>query len=256
MMFVAVFVFILGTVFASFMHVYVTRMLRGESIVKPGSHCINCNHYLKWYELIPIVSYILQKGRCRKCDIKIGLDSLIIEVLTGFLFLLVYLVYGVSYKTLLGFVLVLILVSVFISDFKEMIILDSTLVVGIILIYLIVYLDLGLWKGIYKSFLYGVFAFVFMFVIKILGDAIFKRESLGGGDIKLAFLMGSVLPYNLFLMAMVLGSMSAMPYALYVSFSKKTKELAFGPFLTVGLLATFLLQEPLLKMLDILLGKG
>ncbi len=91
-----------------------------------------------------------------------------------------------------------------------------------------------------------------MFIIKILGDAIFKRESLGGGDIKLAFLMGSILPYQLFLTALVLGSMSALPYALYVSLFKKTNELAFGPFLMIGLLLAFLGQNYILEFLNLL----
>lgn len=255
-MIIYIYIFIIGAVFGSFMHAYVTRLLKGESIIKPGSHCTNCNHHLKWYENIPLVSYIIQGGKCRKCNHPIGLDSIATELLTALLFILVYLVFGFSYKTLLGFVLVLLLISVFLSDFKDMIILDSTIIVGIILIYLTIFLDLGVWKGIYKSFLYGVFAFVFMFVIKIIGDAIFKRDSLGGGDIKLAFLMGSVLPYNLFLISLVIGSMSALPYALYISLTRKTNEVAFGPFLTIGLLATYLLQNPILEVLDLLIRKA
>lgn len=247
-------IFILGTVFASFIHLYVHRMLRGESIVFPRSHCDNCNHVLAWYELIPIVSYIVLGGKCKKCNSKIGVDSLVVEILTGLLFVLVYYVYGFSFRTLLGFVIVLVLISIFISDFKEMIILDSTLLVGTILIYLIKFLDLGVWQGIYKGFLYGVFAFVLLFVVKIIGDAIFKRESLGGGDIKLAFLMGSVLPYNLFLIALIIASMSALPYALYISLTKKTNELAFGPFLVLGLFITFLLEDRILMFLNLLVG--
>ncbi len=251
-MYIYIIVFILGTVFASFLHLYAVRMLRGESIVFPRSHCDNCNHVLKWYELIPIISYIVQRGRCNKCSKKIGTSSLIVEILTGLLFVLVYMIYGFSYKTLLGFVIVMILISIFLTDFKSMIILDSTLIVGTILIYILIYLDLGVWKGLYKSFLYGVFAFVLMFIIKILGDALFKRESLGGGDIKLAFLMGSILPYNLFLTSLIIASSSALPYALYVSVSKKTNELAFGPFLMIGLLVTFLFQESILEFLNLL----
>lgn len=251
-MFVYIFIFALGAVFASFIHVYVTRLLKGESIVKPRSHCTNCNHVLKWYELIPIVSYLIQGGRCRKCKCKIGKDSLLVEIITGSLFVLCFVVYGYSYKTLLGFVIVLVMMSIFISDFKEMIILDSTLVVGVILIYVLIYLDLGMRQGLYKSFLYGVFGFVLMMVVKFLGDAAFKRDSLGGGDIKLAFLMGSVLPYNLFLVAVVIGSSCALPYALYVSISKKTNELAFGPFLALGFYITFLFQSNILEFLNIL----
>jgi len=253
-MFIYLLVFILGTVFASFIHLYATRLLKGESIIAPRSHCTTCNHTLKWYELIPIVSYIVQKGRCTKCNSKIGSSSFLVEIATGLLFAITYARYGISYETLLGFIIILVMMSVFISDFKEMIILDSTIVVGIILAYIIIYLNLGPWKGIYKSFLYGIFAFVLMFVIKILGDAIFKRESLGGGDIKLAFLMGSILPYNLFLISLVIGSMSALPYALYVSISKKTNELAFGPFLALGLYITYLFKDPILEFLTILIN--
>jgi len=253
-MYIYIFVFILGTILASFIHVYVTRLLRGESIIKPGSHCINCNHFLKWYELIPVISFLIQKGRCRKCNFKIGIDSFILELLTGLLFVIVYTVFGFSFKTVLGFVIVLLLISVFLSDFKEMIILDSTLVVGIVLIYLVIFLDSGLWDGIYKSFLYGVFAFVLMFLVKVLGDAMFKRESLGGGDIKLAFLMGSILPYNLFLVSLVVASTSALPYALIISLTKKTNELAFGPFLVLGLFITYICQTPILNFLEILYG--
>jgi len=148
-----IFIFVLGSVLASFMHVYVTRLLAEQSIVKPRSHCTTCGHTLSWYELIPIVSYAIQKGRCRNCKAKIGIDSLLIEIITGLLFVVTFAIFGYTFKTLLGFVIVLIMISVFLSDFKEMIILDSTLIVGMILIYLLIYLDLGLWKGIYKSFL-------------------------------------------------------------------------------------------------------
>lgn len=253
-MYIYILVFIFGAIMASFIHVYVTRLIKGESIVSPRSHCTSCNHVLKWYELIPILSYIIQGGRCRKCNSKIGADSLVVEILTGIAFTLVFMVYGLSYKTLLGFVIVLVMMSVFLSDFKEMIILDSTIIVGIILTYILVYLDLGIWKGPYKSFLYGVFAFVLMFIIKILGDAFFKRESLGGGDIKLAFLMGSILPYNLFLTALVIGSSTALPYALYISLSKKTNELAFGPFLVLGLFITYLFQNNILEFFEFLIN--
>ncbi len=251
-MYFYILVFILGSIFASFIHVYVTRLLKGESIITPRSHCTTCNHKLSWYELIPIISYFLQRGRCRKCNTKIGLSYIVVEILTGVLFLLTFIKFGFSFKTLLGFTIILVMISVFLSDFKEMIILDSTLIVGIVLSYIFIFLDLGWRQGIYKSFLYGVFAFVLMFLIKVLGDAFFKRESLGGGDIKLAFLMGSILPYNLFLIALVLGSTSALPYALYVALSKKTNELAYGPFLVLGLFITFFFQNEISSILLLL----
>ncbi len=235
------FVFILGTIFASFIHLYVIRFLRKESIVAPRSHCDNCNHTLKWYELIPIISYIALQGRCSVCKEKIGATSLISEIFLGLSFVIVYLIYGYSYETLLGFILASTLLAIAISDFKEMIILDSTLIVSITLSYVLIFLEYGL-RGIYKGFLYGVFGFVLFFLVKLIGDKVYKRESLGGGDVKLAFLMGSILPYNLFLISIIIGSTFALPYAFTMSLSKK-KELPFGPFLALGLFIVFLFKN-------------
>lgn len=243
-------VFVLGTVLASFIHVYVTRILNGESIIKPRSHCTNCNHALNWYELIPIISFILQKGRCRKCNAKIGIDSLISEIFLGTLFVVVYARYGFSYDTIIGFIISSMLLSIFISDFKEMIILDSTLIVSGILYYMVIFLSIGL-KGLYKSLLYGIFGFVLMFIVKVIGDKLFKKESLGGGDIKLAFIMGSILPYNLFLIALMGGSFLAFPYAIVVTQKTKSHELSFGPFLVMGLLVVFLLKDDIINLLNI-----
>jgi len=212
--------------------------MNNESIVKPRSHCTNCNHTLKWYELIPIVSYLLQHGKCRKCQTKIGVSSLIAEI-------------SLTYDTLLGFIISMALLAIFISDFKEMVILDSTIVTSTILVYIITFMEYGI-RGMYKSFLYGIFGFVLMFVIKILGDALFKRESLGGGDIKLAFLIGSILPYNLFLISLVVGSTVALPYALIISIKDKTHELPFGPFLMLGLLIVFFFKNDIINILSLL----
>lgn len=250
-MFVYIFLFISGAVFASFIHLYVTRTLKNESIVMPPSHCTNCNHNLKWYELIPVLSYIIQKGKCTKCGYNIGKDSFISEIFLGLLFVIVYIRYGLTYESLLGFVIASTLLSVCLSDFKEMIILDSTIITSGILSYIIIFAELGI-RGVYKSFLYGVFAFVLFFLIKILGDKIFKRESLGGGDIKLAFIMGSILPYDLFLVVLMFASTIALPYAIYISYQKSRRELPFGPFLVIGLLIVFLFKNDIIDLLSII----
>lgn len=243
--------FLLGTIFASFINLYVLRFLRGESIIFPRSHCDNCNHTLNWYELIPIVSYLALKGKCKCCKQKIGITSLIAELFLGFAFSLVYMIYGYSINTLIGFLLASTLLAISISDFKEMIILDSTLITSTILSYILIYLEFGL-RGIYKSFLYGVFGFVLFFLVKLIGDKVYKRESLGGGDVKLAFLMGSILPYNLFLIAIIIGSLVALPYALIMSLYKK-KELPFGPFLALGLFIVFLFKNGIANFVNTIL---
>ncbi len=115
---ICIYVFILGSIFASFIECYSNRALRGESIVKPRSHCENCNHVLSFIELIPILSYIILRGKCIKCKKSIGAISFILEVLTGILFLLVYYRFGISYNTLIGFVIVCLLLSICITKEK------------------------------------------------------------------------------------------------------------------------------------------
>ena len=228
-----------------------SRLINGESIISPRSHCTSCQKTLKWYELIPVVSYVIQKGQCNNCGSKIGKDSLISEVILGLLFVISFMVYGFSYNTLIAMVLSCFFLSISLSDFKNLIILDSTIVTAIILLTILIFLNAGI-RGIYKSFLYGVFGFVLMFIVKILGDYYFKRESLGGGDIKLSFITGMVLPYNLFLASLIISCMTALPYATIGASRIKNGEIPFGPFLSFGLLVTFLLEKYIQMVLKLL----
>ena len=249
---ICIYVFILGSIFASFIYCYSNRALKGESIIKPRSHCDNCNHVLTFIELIPIISYIILRGKCIKCKKSIGITSFILEVLTGILFLAVYLRYGISYNTLIGFVIVCLLLSICITDFKEMIILDGILIVSTLLISLFIFLDSGI-KVLGISLLNGFLGFVLFLIVKYIGYIIFKRESLGDGDIKLAFVMGLVLSYNVFLISLITGSIIALPYGIYITRKSNSKELAFGPFLGLGMFICFYFKYNINTILNYLL---
>ena len=95
-----IFLFIVGIIFGSFYNVVADRLPNNESIIKPRSHCPNCNHVLKWYELIPLISFIIQRGKCRKCYYKMSIWYFLSELLTGLLFCLSYYLFGFSYITL------------------------------------------------------------------------------------------------------------------------------------------------------------
>ncbi|MCR4581180.1 MAG: prepilin peptidase, partial [Bacilli bacterium] len=97
--------FVVGTFFGSFYCCLANRLSKNESIIKPGSHCENCKHRLTWYELIPIFSFIIQGGKCRKCKIKLSYEYLIVEIVTGLLFMLSFAIYQFSYSTLTMIVL-------------------------------------------------------------------------------------------------------------------------------------------------------
>ena len=249
--YIMVLLFILGLVMGSFFSVVGTRVPKNESIVKPRSHCENCNHILKWYELIPIISYVIQRGRCTKCKTKLSLSYPLIELLNGFLFSLSYALYGFSYEMMAFIIISSILILVFVSDFKYMIILDEPLIIGSILILGMKLYFFG-FDTFTRSIYSGLIMFIFMLFIKLLGDKAFKRESLGGGDIKLVTFFGFVFGVRLSLASVVFGSFFAFPYAIYLSLSKKDREVPFGPFLIAALLIVFIYMEPIKEFMDLL----
>jgi leader peptidase (prepilin peptidase)/N-methyltransferase len=249
--YIMVLLFILGLVMGSFFSVVGTRVPKNESIVKPRSHCENCNHILKWYELIPIISYVIQRGRCTKCKTKLSLSYPLIELLNGFLFSLSYALYGFSYEMMAFIIISSILILVFVSDFNYMIILDEPLIIGSILILGMKLYFFG-FDTFTRSIYSGLIMFIFMLFIKLLGDKAFKRESLGGGDIKLVTFFGFVFGVRLSLASVVFGSFFAFPYAIYISLSKKDREVPFGPFLIAALLIVFIYMEPIKEFMDLL----
>ena len=225
--------FILGSVMGSFFHVVATRISNEESIITPSSHCHICNHKLKWYELIPIVSYIIQGGKCRKCKETLPLSYLVIEIVTGVLYAVCYHEYGLSPELVISIIFVSILIIVIVSDIEYMIILDEVLVFGsviTIIFYLILY---GVDSTVYHV-LDATLAFIVMYALKILGDFIFKKESLGGGDIKLMFFFGLVIGLPLSVVTIFVATFIAFPIALLILFSRKDNMIPFGPFLSMA----------------------
>ena len=108
--------FILGTIMGSFYHVVATRLSNDESIITPGSHCPKCNHFLKWYENIPIISYIIQKGKCRNCHSRIPISYLVVEIITGLLFMACYHAYNLSIDLIISLIFTSSLIIVIVSD--------------------------------------------------------------------------------------------------------------------------------------------
>lgn len=246
-------VFIIGAILGSFYLVIGTRLPLKENVITGRSRCDSCKKELKWYELIPLISYIIQLGKCRNCGKKISKEHLIMELATGILFLVGYLYFDISLKLGIYLIIISVALIIFVSDFKYMIILDSPLVIGSILIIIIRYFEVGLTNTIY-SVLYGIALFLVMYLIKIIGDKIYKRESLGGGDIKLCFLIGLTLGYpgigfRLSLISLVFAAFLALPYAMATLYFNKKNELPFGPFLISSMIIMFVFIEKFTNLL-------
>ena len=228
--------FIFGTVMGSFFHVVATRLATGGSLPSPPSHCQYCNHKLKWYELIPIVSYVIQFGRCRNCKKEIPLSYLLIEVITGSLFSVCYHKFGFGFELVANLIFVSALITVIISDIEYMIILDEALIVSSAIIIIVYLVGFGFTQVSAYHIYSAIGSFITMYIIKMVGDFMFKKESLGGGDIKLMFLFGLVLGYSTSVMTIFLATFLAFPVALVMLFLNKEHMIPFGPFLSIAAL--------------------
>ena len=225
--------FVFGSVMGSFYHVIASRLSKGKSIISPPSHCENCNHYLKWYELIPIISYLIQGGKCRKCKAKMPISYILMEICTGILFAVCYHVFGYSLQLIVALIFVSSLIIIIISDIEYMIILDEVLIIAIFSIIVVDIIDIGLYETAFKV-ASGLGSFITMILIKKIGDIMFKQESLGGGDIKLMFLVGIVIGYPMSVCNIFFATFIAFPIALFLLIFKKDNIIPFGPFLSMA----------------------
>ena len=231
--------FIFGCVMGSFYYVIAIRLSQNLSIISPPSHCEKCNHKLKWYELIPVISYIIQGGKCRVCKAKISISYLLMELCSGTLFAVCYHVFNFKIDLLIALIFVSSLIIIIISDIEYMIILDEVLIIAIISIIIIDIINIGLYKTSIQI-LYGFGAFITMLLIKKFGDILFKQESLGGGDIKLMFLIGLVIGYSMAVCNIFFATFIAFPIALILLITKKDNIIPFGPFLSMSAIILFI----------------
>ena len=225
--------FILGTYMGSFYTLVGLRLPKGEPFVFSRSRCDECKHTLSLIDMIPILSYIFLRGKCRYCKAKIDIISTYIEFFTGLLFLVSYYSFGFSVELLLAIGVVSLLVIVIVSDLTYLIIPDEVLIFfGIY--FIIIQFFLSGFMGVLYHLAVGLFLFIIMYLIMIIGNKAFKKESMGGGDVKMMFLFGLVLDPLLGALTIFLGSLFALPISIGLYFSKNEKVIPFGPFLLLG----------------------
>ena len=243
--------FILGAIFGSFYNVVGYRVPKGESLLYPQSHCTKCNHKLSPLELIPILSFLLLGGKCKKCKDKISWFYPIFEFSSGVLFALSYVVFGFSLDCLLAIVFISMLLIIIISDYQTMIIPDSVLIVFSILIIIIKYFMVG-FEGIGISLLHAFGAFMFMLLIKLFGDFLFKKESMGGGDIKLLAVFGLMFGFPMSVVSIFISAFIGLPVSIVLLKKNKSHEIPFGPFLAIAAIIIVLTKLDLESLLGIL----
>jgi leader peptidase (prepilin peptidase)/N-methyltransferase len=240
--------FIFGAIFGSFYNVVGYRLPKHESLIKPPSHCPKCNHKLKPIELIPIFSFLIQGGKCKNCQTKISGFYPIFEFSTGSLFALSYFLFGFSWNLVIALLFISMILIIIISDYLYLIIPDEVLVIFGVLLLISITINSGLEVG-GLSLLEGAISFLIMFLLKKTGDFIFKKESMGGGDIKLMLIIGMVIGYKLAIINIFLASILGLPIAFIILLKNKNHVIPFGPFLGLASIIILLSQ---IEFMDII----
>ncbi|MCR5545000.1 MAG: prepilin peptidase [Lachnospiraceae bacterium] len=244
----AVIALILGMVFGSFLNCAAWRISRKKSFIKGRSICPVCKHELSAKDLIPVVSYIVSKGKCRYCGTKISIRYPLTEVFFGVISVVMFLQDGLSVLFIRDFIFACCLFCLSLVDLEIFEIPDGCLIISVLAwILSLPFLNVNLTYIL--GHIAAGFGFGFGFLIlSIVMDRILKKESLGGGDIKLFFVMGLYLG--------LIGGMFTVMLAAVVGliFAKGKEKISFGPFISVATWVVLMFGEPLVQWyLDALL---
>lgn len=243
----AVSLFAMGAILGSFLNVIIYRLPRGESIVRPPSACPECGRRITPRDNVPIVSYLILRGRCRHCKAVISSRYPVVELLAGLVPVLLLWRYGLGREALVLCVLSYVLIVVSFIDLDLRIIPDRVTLPGIAVgLILAPYLGLTTFGG---SLLGAVVGGGALYLIAIAGTAAFGKESMGGGDIKLAAMLGAFLGWQAVLLLLFVAFLSgAVAGVILLAVRGKDCEHAipFGPFIAFGTLLAVVWGDALL----------
>ncbi|MGN1401313.1 MAG: prepilin peptidase [Bacillus sp. (in: firmicutes)] len=242
-MYILICLFVLGIILGSFYNVVGLRVPSGKSIVRPRSACLHCGHVLSASELIPVLSYVIQKGECKGCRTRISPIYMVVELVTGVIFALSPLWVGWGTELLLCYALVSLLVIITVSDLVYMLIPDKVLLFFMIVLLLL--LPVVERMTIMDSFMGALTGFFLLWVIAVL-----SKGGMGGGDIKLFAVLGFALGVHDVLLALFFSVFyGALLGILFILFGlvDRRQPIPFGPFIALGALTVFYFGEPFVK---------
>jgi len=233
--------FIFGTAIGSFLNVCIFRIPDKENIVSKRSHCLSCGNVLEWYELVPIASYLIQKGKCRHCGAGISVQYPLIELSGGLAFVWIAAVHGAAIYGFICCLCVSALIVISIIDWRTREIpAGCNLFIGVLGIFHI-FTDLAHWYDYVLGFF--LVSGIFFIIYRIT-----RGKGIGGGDIKLMAAAGLLLGWQGILLALVIGSVSgSVIHIALMKFRKLGRELAFGPYLSLGIFIAMLYGNIIIK---------
>ena len=237
----AIIVFIFGAMIGSFLNVVIYRIPKGESIVFPSSKCQSCQNTLKWWHNIPIVSWILLKGKCYFCKTKIAKQYPMVEFLTGIIFVMLYFKLGLvwylpfmaaSFAALLALVMI---------DFKYMAVPDNINFAALLFAFV--------QPAFLDALLYAAIAAGGLYLIGLLSSFIARKQAMGGADVIVAGTMGALLGFPNFFVAIFLSAILAM----FPSLINRENGVPFVPFLALATFIIYLYDTQATQLLEFII---
>ncbi|MFH2069854.1 MAG: prepilin peptidase [Elusimicrobiota bacterium] len=235
-------VIISGLALGSFANVLIYRIQEGMSVIKPRSFCPVCKKPIKWYDNVPVLSYILLNGRCRQCGEKIPVSYLLVEIVTPILFLAVYSGFNDWGQRFVYAIFVYSMLVISVIDLQRSVIPD---ILSLPLILFGIISSPWTGTGVLQSVIGAACGIIVFLIMSFAGKRIFKKDALGGGDVKLAGVFGAFLGWEGLLVSVFVGSLIGTLTSLALIYVIKKKRwgdyIPFGPFLCAGaFLALFL----------------
>lgn len=243
------FIFATGLAVGSFLNVLIYRLPRNKGVVGGRSYCPNCNDKIAFYDNIPLISWVILGGKCRKCKKPISLRYPVVELLNGVAWMFFFSRYSVTPEFYIYSYLFSVLLVIFMVDLDFQIIPDYITISGMILGLGVSFLPGGLtiWQSLTGLLVGGGV----LFIVAELGDRIFKKESMGGGDIKMAAMLGAFLGWQKVILIFFSSAFIGMIISIILmAFSKKLREnrvIPFGPFIAIAALLAILYGERIIS---------
>jgi leader peptidase (prepilin peptidase)/N-methyltransferase len=246
------FIFILGTLIGSFLNVVIIRLPKEQSVVFPASHCVTCNAKLKPWHNIPILSWLFLRGKCAFCGESISKQYPIVELLSGIIFLLVFMKLSISLPAFGIAVVFLLLLALSVIDFYYKMVPDSLNLLALTLAVVSAFsFEMFVQHGVNALLFAGGFTLLRFYLSYII-----KKEAMGEADIMIAATMGALLGIKLTLFAIFLSAVLAMPAMLLLrnDEDEESLEVPFIPFLAMATLIVFIFDTQVMNYLDSLYG--
>jgi len=244
-----------GSIVGSFLNVCIHRLPKEESIVSPRSYCPKCKQSIRWHDNIPFLSFLVLKGKCRFCHEPISFRYFVVEGLTALSFLVLYLRFGVNALFCIYAAWFSALIVASFIDLKHQIIPDEISLgglavgMGVSVLYPPLHSAATRWYSLGYSALGALVGGGSIYLIGLFGNLVFRKESMGGGDVKFLAMVGSVVGWQTALLAFFIAPFFGSVVGIILKIRKGAEIIPYGPFLSLGSIVALLWGENILTYL-------